>query len=1118
MAFANDPIKHVVVLMLENRSFDHVLGDLARVQPARGIEGVTPGNYFSNPNPATHQSVLQHAGATPQLPKKLDPKHEFEDVATQIGNAAPYMQGFVTDAVNKLQSADLGAEQIGDEIMAFFGCGDYNTADALPAIHALARNFLVCDNWFSSVPGPTWPNRFFALCGTSGGFLKMPESAFDVGPALRPYTMDTIFNRVLEGGRTCRIYHHGVGLSMLLRSTWKIANAYEDFQGFLDATDPDKPGTLPDLSFIEPDYFGEQQNDQHPPSNILRGDALVAQVYNAIRRNESLWSQTLLVVLYDEHGGFFDHVPPKSTQAPDDKVGDQADFNFGFTQLGVRVPALLVSPYAPVAVDKTLYDHTSLLAYLCRKWDLPPLGDRCDKANSFEARLLAQPRAEATPVSIDSMTLPPQRDLDVGTDPTDSQKHIAWAVDYIAAYIDGENPAPATRALEENVVKGAPEVKAKFGRILERLKSIAPPADAVPPSVAGAATFAPEGTIGARPGAALFAKAVASGEPLRVFMVHGVGHGDSPEAGAWKDQWMSAFRASAQKAGYPDPGGIEFVFASFDAIFDKYPLDAWTIAHGIFILGRDAASPPPGWAPRELRTLDFTETVRWTAGMVVQWIENPSLRDELNDALLTQLKNVDPHLVCAHSLGSLACYDLFRRLVATKQIDAINGRNLLTFGSQIANPAVQGVFGGRIAPVYDADSGAGIDQWFHLYNPHDHVFTCPLPGGDERTHSLDAPFDIPGDLLNHDGAAYLANDVTANAALPHLLPSATVATPRQLAPAVMARAIRSRRAVLVGINEYPNPEWHLNGCVNDVYLVSAVLQECGYPPESIRVLTDQRATRAALLERLDWLADGVQEGDERVFFYSGHGAQMPVYGAAGEPERLDETLVPVDFDWSVDHAFRDKEFAQYYAHLPYGCTFLTMLDCCHAGGMTRGALRVRGIDPPDDVRHRTLKWNPEHQMWVARDFVEKPVDAHDRPVRSFSLAPDAEHEFLDHRQRTLGVAAARRPPSPSQFEQATKTYDHLGPFMPILMYAARQDQLAAEYEHGSVSQGAFTFCLVKNLRDKKHRRAPPTFKSVVTDVRLELRALGYQQDPEILGPSAKLAEHVPLDRWRTERP
>lgn len=543
----------------------------------------------------------------------------------------------------------------------------------------------------------------------------------------------------------------------------------------------------------------------------------------------------------------------------------------------------------------------------------------------------------------------------------------------------------------------------------------------------------------------------------------------------------AAFRSSAKTAGYATPDDIEFAFARFDDIFSRYPLDAETIARGLLVLARDAMGPPPGWTTRDLLGLDLAAKLRWTAGMVLQWIEKKQLRDELNQAVVTPLGAFAPDIICAHSLGSLACYDAFRRMVAANDAAAIDGRGLLTFGSQIANPAVQSVFGGRIGPLFIAGSGQGITQWFNLYNPNDHAFTCQLPGGDDRTHSLTTPF-LHG-LLNHDGDQYLGHPVTGSTALPHLLPVSTPGGTRSIAPAMIVRTVPQRRALLVGINDYPNPQWHLNGCVNDTYLVSAVLQECGYPAEGIRVLTDRRATRAALLERLDWLVDGARDGDERVFYYSGHGAQMPIYGPGGAPERIDETLVPADFDWSEAHAFRDKEFAAFYSQLPYGLRFITMFDCCHAGGMTRGSTRVRGIDPPDDVRHRAMKWDAKRQMWIPRDSTRT--------------------------RRRLGVDTASRPRYSKAYDAARKTYGHLGPYMPVLIYAARQDELAAEYDHGSVAQGAFTFCFVKGLRAA---RKPPTFGALVKSVRGELAALGYQQNPEIVGPAVRTRERIPLGR------
>jgi hypothetical protein len=312
-----------------------------------------------------------------------------------------------------------------------------------------------------------------------------------------------------------------------------------------------------------------------------------------------------------------------------------------------------------------------------------------------------------------------------------------------------------------------------------------------------------------------------------------------------------------------------------------------------------------------------------------------------------------------------------------------------------------------------------------------------------------------------------------------MLPSTTAPVAKSVTRGKAHKPAPHRRALLVGINDYPNPDWRLEGCLNDAFLMSALLQERGYPAEGIRLVTDRRATRSAILERLQWLVEDARDGDERFFFYSGHGAQMPIYGPTGAPERIDETLVPADFDWSEAHALRDKEFAAFYAHLPYGMRFTTMLDCCHAGGMTRGAIRVKGLDPPDDVRHRAIRWDARHQMWVPRG--------------------------IDENVYRLGFATSRRPDSGARYNAARRTYGHKGPFMPLLLYAARKEELASEYDHGSVVQGAFTFSFAKQLRAAKKAT---TFRSLVTSVHGELESLGYSQTPEIAGPSVRTNERV----------
>ena len=243
--------------------------------------------------------------------------------------------------------------------------------------------------------------------------------------------------------------------------------------------------------------------------------------------------------------------------------------------------------------------------------------------------------------------------------------------------------------------------------------------------------------------------------------------------------------------------------------------------------------------------------------------------------------------MCAHSLGSVICYDAFQR-----NPGSLTNSAFVTFGSQIGNPFLRDCFAGRIEAL-DAR------MWYHLYNPDDHVFTAELRIQAPNFAEIRTPFDKPNDVLNHDPVCYFNHANTQNRVwfdLSGARPARTLS--RDLRTARVLLKEPERRAVLVGINAYPNPANRLEGCVNDVYLMSSVLQECGFKPEEIRVVLDDRATTANILERLHWLLDNVKDGDERVLFYSGHGAQIPAYGAHQEVDHLNECLVPYDFDWS----------------------------------------------------------------------------------------------------------------------------------------------------------------------------------------------------------------------------
>jgi phospholipase C len=363
----NDPIQHVIVLMMENRSFDQILGAVP------GVDGVDPKHPNINiERPNSTKVYAQQPDAVRKM--KPDPKHETVNVLRQMhGDGLGSMGAFVFDFIMGYPNAQDSRAQV----MAYFKRGD------LPATHSLAESFCVCDRWFSSVPGPTWTNRFFAHSGTSQGWVNMPNLPFH--PNFHRYDQTTVFDRLNEKNIPWRIYAGDVPLSLLLLNQRKPHNLarYRPLSAFFR----DVAGTVkfPSYVFIEPSYLPFGQNDEHPPHDILKGDDLIASIYNAVRANAKLWESTLLIVTWDEHGGFYDHVQPPPAQPPDHNVHE----GFDFTEYGVRVPALLISPWVrPGAFQPNagVVDHTSILRFLTQKFGLGPLGNRtATAANLAEA-------------------------------------------------------------------------------------------------------------------------------------------------------------------------------------------------------------------------------------------------------------------------------------------------------------------------------------------------------------------------------------------------------------------------------------------------------------------------------------------------------------------------------------------------------------------------------------------------------------------------------------------------------------------------------------------------------------------------------------------------------------
>ena len=291
--------------------------------------------------------------------------------------------------------------------------------------------------------------------------------------------------------------------------------------------------------------------------------------------------------------------------------------------------------------------------------------------------------------------------------------------------------------------------------------------------------------------------------------------------------------------------------------------------------------------------------------MVAQWASDDDLREEAREAISAEMANQEYDLICAHSLGTLIAYDTFCR-----DADLIASKVFISFGSQIGNPFVRDMFAGRIAPI-------NAQKWYHLFNPEDHVLTAGIRLNVPNFLQVGTEFDVENDPLNHDPVHYLTHPNT-KATVWREISGARVspALTRSVSTFHLLNTKPARRALLIGINDYPDPANRLEGCVNDVFLMSSLLQECRFAPEDIRVVLNERATAASLMERLHWLLDDIQKDDQRVLFYSGHGAQMPGYGATDEVDHFDECLVPYDFDWSAERAITDKQFANLSLSFP----------------------------------------------------------------------------------------------------------------------------------------------------------------------------------------------------------
>lgn len=432
MAGANSlgKIEHIVVLMLENRSFDNLLGwlyDPANEAPYNKVpedfDGLS-GKDLSNRSPDGR--VIPVGKTDDSHGPQPNPGEPFEDVYSQLYDVpkvdfkdvpsnpppAANMQGFIR---NYAEQKDKPSDPA--RIMQCL------TPRTVPVLSSLAHNYALCDHWFASIPTQTFCNRSFVHAGTSSGYVNNGGGGLCFINNTR-----TIFDLLEDGGKTWNVFHGGWLLQsftfLTQRPMWKYAltKHFAHFKDFLAAAT--KKGGLPNYSFIEPIYFDSivwgPENDMHPecnpyefygPSNLHRGEALISRIYDAIR-NSPDWESTMLIILFDEHGGCYDHVPPPSGPECNVAINPKQDFiprdqpggvDFKFDRLGPRVPAVIVSAYTPPQTRlHQIFEHTSILSTIVNRFELlrGQLGKRQLQALDVgDALPLVNPRRDRIPIA-----------------------------------------------------------------------------------------------------------------------------------------------------------------------------------------------------------------------------------------------------------------------------------------------------------------------------------------------------------------------------------------------------------------------------------------------------------------------------------------------------------------------------------------------------------------------------------------------------------------------------------------------------------------------------------------------------------------------------------------------
>ncbi len=387
------PVKHVVLLMQENRSADTYLGQLS----TQGQPAYEPEPNTGNPDPTNPMNPPITPFHKTNYCEVADLDHSWKGTHNEVHNGL--MDGFTN--VNK----NAGSDPTGSRTMGYYDQTD------LPFYYGLYSTFATGDRYFSSVQTQTYPNRLYFLAGTSYGHIRndidIPVDGQSFGLAI-----PSVFNLLDQAGVTWRIYAEQPQFayaSIFFQYVFEhdANHVVPGSQFFTDLAN----GTLPEVAYVDPDFVGSPQteNDEHPISDVQIGQKFVADHLNALMTS-SAWATSAFFLSYDEHGGFYDHVPPPAAPVPDGvtpiySTGDQHEL---FDEYGVRVPVVVASPWSkPAFVSHVIHDHTSQLRFVEERFGLPSLTNRDAAADPMLEFFDFNTATFATPPSLPAAVIDP---------------------------------------------------------------------------------------------------------------------------------------------------------------------------------------------------------------------------------------------------------------------------------------------------------------------------------------------------------------------------------------------------------------------------------------------------------------------------------------------------------------------------------------------------------------------------------------------------------------------------------------------------------------------------------------------------------------------------------------